>query len=130
MARRDRAGGFTLIEMLVAVAIAAVLLTGIMRLFSTSLAGASRADTYAQATLLAQSKLETMGGMILTTLNDAAGSDGPFKWRTSVSRYGDPAAYSAGSYLLPYEIAVSVSWLEAGREHSLSLRSLRLGPQR
>jgi prepilin-type N-terminal cleavage/methylation domain-containing protein len=129
MARPNRARGFSLIEMLVAVAIAAVLLTGIMRLFSTSLAGASRADIYAQATLLAQSKLETMGGMILTTLSNAAGSEGPFQWRTSVSRYGDPAPYAA-SYLMPYEVAVNVSWVEAGREHSLSLRSLRLGPQR
>jgi prepilin-type N-terminal cleavage/methylation domain-containing protein len=129
MARPDNSRGFSLIEMLIAVAIASVVLTGVMRLFSTSLAGASRADAYAQATLLAQSKLEAMGGTILTTVSDAEGSEGSFRWRSSIHRYGDPTAGLGASYLLPYEVAVSVSWIETGRERSLTLRSLRLGPQ-
>ena len=122
--------GFTLIEMLIAVTIAALLLTATMRFFSASLAGAARSDSYTQATLLAQSKLESMGGLIVTSLQEASGSEGPFRWRASIQRYGGSGAGQQAAFLVPYEIAVSVSWRESGTQRSFSLRSIRLGPQR
>lgn len=129
MRRGDERRGFTLIEMLIAITIAALLLTAVMRFFSIGLASTMRADSYAQATLLAQSKLEAMGGLILTTLQEASGSDGAFQWQTRIHRYGGAQPGQRSISLVPYEVAVSVAWREAGHERSLSLRTIRLGPQ-
>jgi prepilin-type N-terminal cleavage/methylation domain-containing protein len=125
--RADDRYGFTLIEMLIAVTIAALLLTATMRFFAASLAGATRTDNYAQATLLAQSKLEAMGGLIVTSLQPASGTEGSFRWQTSIHRYGEAGQRS--TFLVPYEVGVNVSWRETGRTRSLSLNTIRLGPQ-
>ena len=124
-----RGQGFTLVELLVALAIAALAVGGLMHLFTTGLAGGSRADLYAEAALIAQSKLEEAGGMVLDQKVDGAGDEGRFHWQRSVRLWRDGDADYSRYYLVPYEVSVAVAWTEGARARSLALRIIKLGPQ-
>jgi len=116
-----------LIEILIAFAIAALALSATLKLLPVGLSGAARAASYEQAVMLARSKLEALGGMILQVRGDASSEEGPFRWQISTRRYGS-GAYS-NLYLVPYEVAVNIVWTEGGRQRSYTLRTIRLGPQ-
>ena len=130
MPRRARAEGFTLIEVLVAFTIAAILLLPLLRGFASGVTSAERTDAFTQATVIAESALETVGPIL--TLTDGAGEthqEGRFQVSTSVHVYqGDGVPATPSPTMLPYEVVVAVNWQEAARLHSISLRSLRLGP--
>lgn len=130
MPSRSASGGFTLIEVLVAFTIAAVLLLPLLRGYSAGVAGATRADAFTAATLLAESTLETFGPG--TALVDGGGldqQDGRYHVSVTVQRYqGDGSTPASPLVAIPYEIVVTVSWPEAARLQSVALRTLRLGP--
>ena len=127
-----RTSGFTLIEVLVAFTIAAVLLLPLLRSYSFGVAGATRTDAFTAATLLAQSTLETFGPG--TALADGGGVDqqeGRYHVAVTVERYeGDGSLPPSPLIAIPYEVAVTVSWPDGARERSVTLRTLRLGPPR
>ncbi len=122
--------GFTLVEVLVAFTIAVVLLVPILRSFSAGMASAARSDAVTEATLIAQSTVETVGAA--TPLADGESLDqeqGRYRVSASVHRY-DYGAPPGGPALVvvPYEVVVTVTWQEAARTRSVALRTLRLGP--
>jgi general secretion pathway protein I len=126
--RRER--GFTLIEVLVATTIAALLLFPLLRSFSAGLATTQRLGGITAATLLAESTLETVGSA--TPLVDGSDIDrqqGPYHLTASVRRYSNPSAAGGDQAppVVPYEITVAVDWRDASGPQSVSLRSLRLG---
>lgn len=121
--RADRSG-FTLIEVLVAFAIAALLLVALLRILTLSLAGSERSEIVTRATLLAQSTLDAMGVVAPLTEGDAADLESPpFHIHATVERYGE--AGTSPQYLVLYRVSATVSW----RERAVSLSTLRLGPQ-
>jgi prepilin-type N-terminal cleavage/methylation domain-containing protein len=129
MQRRPDASGFTLIEVLVAFTIAVVLLLPLMRGFSTGLLSAGRTDAVTEATLIAQSTLEGIGsGDALGASADVERQEGPYHVSGTVQRYHG-AGVTTGSALaiVPYEVAVTVTWQQGARTRSVALRSLRLG---
>ncbi|MFC1761582.1 prepilin-type N-terminal cleavage/methylation domain-containing protein [Planctomycetota bacterium] len=81
--------GFTLVEVVAALAIAGIALVSLLRLQLISVATANKAHVLAQATLLAQDKLSDLQ----TRASLAPGSDqgsevsdaGTFHWRTTIS---------------------------------------------
>jgi hypothetical protein len=115
-----------LVECLVAVAIAAVLLTALLQAFSTGLRGSARAQVWSSATIIAQSELEALTAASLMGEMEAERQESGFHVATSVHRYPVPAR--AGVASVPYELSVSVSWTDEGHSHSIDLRTLRLGP--
>lgn len=121
--------GFTLIEVLVAFAIAALLLVAILRGLTLDLAGTERTDAYTAATLLAESALDALGVVTPLAPGTAETRDGRFRIAASVERYHDPGGVGDdGQYVVLYRVAAAVSWQEGGRERSVSLWTLRLGP--
>ena len=133
--RRRRAEGFTLVEVLVAFTIAALLLVAVLRLLSLGLDGSERAEAYTRATLLAESTLDALGVATPLVEGDAAElSDGPFRIHASVERYGGAGAPGGAAqyaqYVVLYRVSATVSWRDGRRERSVSLTTLRLGPQR
>ena len=118
-----------MIEILIAFTIAALALSATLRLLPMGLAGAARAASYEQAVMLARSKLEALGGLILQAHGDASDDEGPFHWQVSMRRYGEPGTSYSNFYLVPYEVAVDIVWTEGGRQRSYTLRTIRLGPQ-
>jgi general secretion pathway protein I len=122
--------GFTLIEVLVAFAIAVVLLVPLLHSFSTGLTSAARTDAFGEATLIAQSTLASIGPEI--PLSEGGGftrEEGRYRVATRINRYaGDGVVHGPILPVVPYDVAVTVSWQEGARSRSVALRAVRLGP--
>jgi prepilin-type N-terminal cleavage/methylation domain-containing protein len=130
MRRHADAAGFTLIEMLVAITLMVVLLLPLMRSFSSGLLVRSRSDALAEATLIAENRLEAIAAN--PAFNDEPSSDrrqGRYNVRTSVQRY-TVGNFDDGLAVQPYEIRVTVSWPEGAQTRSVAMRTLRLEPRR
>jgi general secretion pathway protein I len=130
MSRSADARGFTLIEVLVAFTIAALLLLPLLRSFSAGIASATRTDSYTAATLIAESTLESLGpGVALTDGGSVDRQEGQYHVSAAMHRYeAGTASDRALLVTIPYEIVVTVTWPEAARMQSIALRTLRLGP--
>lgn len=128
-ARADR-GGFTLIEVLVAFAIAALLLVALLRILTLSLGASERSEEVTRATILAQSTLDAVGVVAPLAEGDTAELvNGPFHIHAAVARYHGPGAEGTAQYLVLYRVSATVSWREGRRQRAVSLSTLRLGPQ-
>jgi len=82
----QRSGGFTVLEMAIALAISGAALTVLLQLLSTSVVTAGRADRISEATMFARSKLAEVTAIEPIKLGISTGS-GPndLSWRTEVS---------------------------------------------
>src|SRR6516225_2042291 len=127
-----RSGGFTLLEVVVALAIAAVALVG---LFEAGSGGFFAVDTAAraqEAVQRAQSHLAAVGRDAALVQGQFTDDDGGgYRWRLSVRpvasrRMPGPDGGSTTSTAL-YAVEVEISWRDAGRQRSVVLKSLRLG---
>lgn len=131
MRRHADRNGFTLIEVLVAFAIAALLLVALLRILTLSLGASERSELVTRATILAQSTLDAVGVVAPLAEGDSAELvNGPFHIHAAVERYRGPGAVDgATQYLVLYRVSATVSWREGRRPRSVSLSTLRLGPQ-
>ena len=131
IARRGSPGeGFTLIEILVALAIASLGLGFLMMAAGTGLGNAGIADQYIEATRRAQSHLAVLGVTAPLRAGDTSGDDGGgYSWRVRISEPSMHAAGPAGSAQPPlglYTVDVTMSWRNGISIKTVSLRSLRL----
>jgi general secretion pathway protein I len=130
--RPGHARGFTLLEVVVALAIASLALVGLFRAGSGGLFAADTAARVDEAVERAQSHLAAFGRTGAVAPGELAGDDGGgFSWRVRVQpiavapvmAQGQPAAARA-----LYSVQVSISWRGAGRTRSVVLETRRLGP--
>jgi general secretion pathway protein I len=123
--RRLESAGFTLVEIIVALAILALSLNAILPAISDALWRTSEAEAQAEAASLARSLLAQAGSAVPLRDGAAAGQfENGFRWRLNVTPYG------AAAQLTPvraYLVAAEVSWDDARQERSLVLTTLRLG---
>ncbi|HJU16489.1 MAG TPA: prepilin-type N-terminal cleavage/methylation domain-containing protein [Stellaceae bacterium] len=125
--------GFTLLEVLVALAIAGLALAGLFAAGGTGLFAADTAARAEEALERAQSHLAALGRDGALHAGDSAGEDGGgYRWQLHVhpvaSRRVAPANGvfgSAGTTTL-YEVEVVISWRAGGHTRRVALRSLRL----
>jgi general secretion pathway protein I len=129
-ARTKAAAGFTLIEVLVAFTIAALLIIPMTRLVSTGLGSFDRAQNYATATLWAQSLLANAG--VQTPLTEGVQTgDLPqhMHWEMDVVPYHDDQTSPApAGALIPYAITLTISWPDRHTRNELRFNALRLVP--
>jgi general secretion pathway protein I len=133
--RHSRAGarsGFTLIEVLVALAIAAIGLAFFLSATGVGLQNATIADQYIQATRRAQSRLAQVGLTVPLKQGDYTGDDGDgFSWEVKIA--APLVNTQTTSTLTPalglYPIDVRVRWRRGGSGREVSLRSERVGAQ-
>lgn len=118
--------GFTLIEILVAFAVAALLLGALYQTFATGLRSGVAAENLSGAVLLAQSALDAAAGTPPSAGVTDDRIDG-YERRTSVRPRPDLAAEGQPASLFPYEIEVTVTWRDGRRERKVSLATLALG---
>ena len=126
-----RAAGFSLIEVLIALAIVGLALAAAAGTIGAGLSGHEAARDAATALSLAEGKLAEAG--IAAPLREGQ-SDGSFAdrftWQVSIATYADPAEdrFASGHAAMRlYRIAVSVAWQDGHRERRLALDTVRLG---
>ncbi|MCC7328455.1 MAG: type II secretion system protein [Burkholderiales bacterium] len=138
MRRPRSAAGFSLIEVLAAFVILALVATALFRLFSASLTNASAAEEYSRALLVAESQLEAAAGAqpLRETSDRGTGASGRIRWESRVAFEVlpeiDPDLERASEALASrlYRITVDVSFEGSdGRERKLSLATVRMGPR-
>ena len=133
---RERARGFSLLEVLVAFVIVALVVTALFRMFGGALGNAAAADEWSRALLVAQSRLELAAAtQPLQEATDAGiEADGRIAWQTSVVAYVPPDAnpdLERASEPMPtrlYRVTVDVRFPGVGgRERTLTLSTLKIG---
>jgi general secretion pathway protein I len=142
-ARRQSQRGFTLIEVIVAFAVLAMALGLLLGMLSRGLGQVKQAGNETEATLHAQSLLDTLGtlGPIAPGATDGDFEDGRYRWRLQVAETRDPAPPpppAPGEPLPPaqpptglavpvlYRVALDVQWGAAGPRQRLHFETLRL----
>ncbi len=132
VAPRER--GFTLLEVLVAFAIAAPALVLLFGQGIGSVGAARTSALYQEAISRAKSRLETLSGRTLRAGEQSGDEAGGFHWRTRVVPLASVAAprpppgtsYAAGTTL--FAVTVEVSWPGDSSARSITLDTRRLGP--
>ncbi len=125
----DRASaGFTLIEVLVAFAIATLMLGALYEVFSTGLRSSASAEHYANAVLFAESGLDALTGTPIA-LGETTDRFGIYRRTTNIRPRPDLGPADDQTALVPYEIEVRVAWREGVRERAVLLSTLRPGPR-
>jgi prepilin-type N-terminal cleavage/methylation domain-containing protein len=126
MRHRTDVGGFTLIEMLVAIVLMLLLVLPLMRSFSSGLLVRTRSDALTEATVIAEAELETAtANPALKGENSSDRNQGRYSIHTWTTPYA-MGVLQDGLPVHPYEIRVTVSWTEGAGTRSVALRTLRL----
>jgi general secretion pathway protein I len=118
--------GFTLLEVLVALAIVALGIGLAYPRLSDALGAIARAHDDTTATMVAQSTLERVGHDIALADGTATGrsTDG-FDWQVDIAAYNGDQLPRTGP-LRGYLVRVTVAWTENNRRRQTSLTTLRL----
>ena len=128
--RNNAQAGFTLIEILVALAVLAMVFAAGLEVFSRGLSALSVGDARTTAAQYARSKFdEVMGEGPREGARDGRaryqGLD--MLWRITVNPYEDDALGPTSTrHLRLLEVQVEVMWQQDGRQHIFSLSSLTL----
>ena len=125
--RRKRQRGFTLIEIIVALAILAVALGALFQAFSGGLQATAVAGRQAAAVMLAQSLLDRIGQDIPLVAGEQTGvSEDGLRWSIAIAPSPLIARERrADSPLLPFDVLVTVA---ADGRRPVALTTLRLAP--
>ena len=127
---RARPAGFSLIEVLVALALVGLVLAATARIFATGLLVQDALSGTDTALALAEDQLERAG--IDEGLSPGSSEGvfaGRFSWRVTVAPYDDKAtADLAEPGFRLYRIEAIVAWREGRRERRTALAALRLAP--
>jgi len=130
--RRRAAAGFTLLEVVVALAIAGLALVGLFRAGGDGLFAVDTAARTEEALQRAQSHLAAIGRDAALVQGESSGDDGGgFRWRLVVQPVAQRPAVAAdgttAQTLMLFSVAVAISWRWYGHERAVVLRTLRLG---
>jgi prepilin-type N-terminal cleavage/methylation domain-containing protein len=121
--RRGR--GFTLLEVLVALIIFALVFGAVAQVIQTALRQTESAGSAVQATLLARSLLARVGTELpLRPAVHDGQSEGGFRWRLAVDEASDAID---GEGFVAYVIEARVAWGPVEREQDITLTTLRIG---
>jgi general secretion pathway protein I len=128
--RTGRQAGFSLIEVLVALAIVGLVLVATARVFGAGILVHDAASGTGAALALAEDKLAAAGidGKLRAGSSEGVFA-GRFRWRVTIAPYADPASADLPEprYRL-LRVAVEIAWREGWRERHTELTSLRLAP--
>ena len=132
---RTRASGFSLLEVLAAFVILALVGTALFRLFSGALGNASLADEYSRATLYAESRLASVSAEapLREGTQQGISEDGYYAWTAKVEPYSPPGTTPdmenavATMPIRLWRLAVTVRWPGApGSERMIALSTQRV----
>jgi general secretion pathway protein I len=125
--RSTRAEGFTLVEVLVAFAIAALMLGAMYDMLASDLRSEGRAESYRDAILIGQSALDAVA-TVPTSPGESFDRVGIYEREIRITERPELKPAKALTDAIPYQIEVRVSWREGIRQRSIDLVTLRLAP--
>lgn len=121
-----RARGFSLIEILVALTLFAVVGGALLQLFQSGLRTARLADAHTHAVFLARSKLTELEAHSHLQAGTLSGSfDDDYRWEAVLRQDAEPDT-DRPRWLQPLDLVLTVRWGEPGDEREFSLHSLLL----
>jgi general secretion pathway protein I len=125
-------GGFTLLEVVVALAIAGLALVALFQAGGTGLFAADTSARAEEAVARAQSHIAAVGRDAALTAGQFTGNDGGgYRWRISVQplavRQASGSLDVSATAMALYIVEVEISWGDPGRTRSVVLKTLRLG---
>jgi general secretion pathway protein I len=131
---RARSRGFSLIEVLAAFVILALIATALFQLFSAALANAAASEEWSRAILVAESRLAAAASAypLVETTDQGTDGDGRIRWQTRTAVWEPPAdpelaKLSDAMTTRLFRIEVDVHFPGAsGRDRSFSLATLRM----
>lgn len=124
--RRSARSGFTLFEVLVALAIFALAGAALFGLAGQGLDRQGRAERLRGATLLSQSLLDRIGlDLPLTSVASRGEAPPGFRWRVE-TRPMDPTTVGGATGLRRIDVQVTVAWTEHLREQAITLSTIRV----
>lgn len=120
--------GFTLLEVMVALAILSIGLLVMIELIAWALRSASTSQEHTQAVFLARQKMEEL--LLDPSLKEGALEgefNGGYRWSVQVVEKGlrEIRSPQEGRWTRLMELRVKVAWPSRGRERSLQLTSLK-----
>ena len=124
--------GFTLVEVVVAFLLLAMVLATGFELFTTGMRRAIDLEERSQALAIAQSRLAVAGVEVALKEGTTAGlsDDGKYRWTLTIARSEEGAPTEGNALATPYglyRVEVVVSWRGVDeRDHTLSLATLDL----
>lgn len=123
MRKRSRTdAGFSLVEVLCAVAVAASAITVLMGGVGSSLKGARSLDQHLGARIVLQSILDDELAADATAPARREGESGPYRWQLDIAPVAAPAKLPAPYRM--YRLTATVGW---GRGGAISASALKLG---
>lgn len=127
--RRPRgAGGFSLIELLVAFAIFALAIGSLLAALSGASQLARLTDDYNRATLLAESLLAAIVADPEFEGEQSGETDGRFRWRLRAEPYTAFDTGQAEMAVRPLWVTAGIHWGEGDESRSVVLETLHLAP--
>jgi general secretion pathway protein I len=122
--RWRRQSGFTLLEVLVALAIAGLALAVMSEAATGGFLASKTAAGYQEALSRAKSHMASLGGDSALVPGEADGDDGGgYHWRYSVTQIEQTALPTEPTL---FEIKVGVSWLAGGHRREVELQTERV----
>ncbi|WP_290704258.1 type II secretion system protein [Amphritea sp.] len=125
MKRSKRQQGFSLLEVLVAMIIAALTLGVILNLFSSASKSATINSDYRSAIQVAESTIEQLASNPLRS-SELEGSESGYRWRASITPWETADTQPLRSPFVLYEVEVRVSWGNR-QDYPVTLKTLRMG---
>jgi general secretion pathway protein I len=125
----SRQKGFTLIEVVVAFVLLALVMSTAFEIFSAGMSRAGQLEERSRALVIAQSRMASVGVEETLKEGDSSGEseDRMYRWSVSVKRTGEgeDSGKPAPSVYALYRIDVVVTWHGSDtRDHSLALSTL------
>jgi prepilin-type N-terminal cleavage/methylation domain-containing protein len=121
--------GFTLVEIIVALAILSVCLTLVLRTLSGGFHYQQQAGALADATVLAQSLMARVGGDLPFKPGTEEGAlPNGLAWQVQIEPYGSASEQREWT-LAAYAVSVTISTGRSAGKPLMVLNSLRLGPK-
>ncbi|HUH56410.1 MAG TPA: prepilin-type N-terminal cleavage/methylation domain-containing protein [Rhodanobacter sp.] len=124
--RATRANGFTLLEVLAAIALLGIAFAILMQVAGGAIGLTSQAADASAAAMWARSKLDSAYAVEPLQPGHSAGRfDRKFRWQLDVTPWHAPAADDPTPLQL-YQLDLQVSWGAAAHPHTANFRTLRL----
>jgi type II secretion system protein I len=114
---KSSSSGFTLLEILIALAVFAIAVTGMLAALGSHVKDVSLSEDHARAVRIAQREMNAMRRLTYVPDSEMKGEEGRYLWSTTVeeSDYDDiPGVdsddFSNAQALRPYDMTVAVQW--------------------